>query len=68
MAAGFNPVVAVEAITQGRRLAIQSIGEGEVVPDLTREPGSPDARVVGVALDLSGGDRSLCHRAVGKKD
>src|SRR5438067_13867609 len=68
VAAGFDPVVAIEALTQGRRLALQSISEGHVVPDLTREPGSPDARVVRVALDLSGGDRSLCHGAVGKQD
>src|SRR5207247_6531950 len=67
VAAGIDPVVAVEALAQGRGLVFQSIGEGRVVPDLTCEPGGPDACVVGVTLDLAGGDRSFCHSAVGEE-
>ena len=68
VAAGLDPVVAVEPLAQRCRLTFQAVGEGRVVPDLARQSGGPDARVVGVALDLAGRDRSLSHCAITEED
>src|SRR5439155_17082214 len=65
---GLDPVVAVKALAQGRRVAFEPAGQLRVVPDITRQARHPDARVVGVSLDLAGRDRSLSHGAITEKD
>src|SRR5207302_10957386 len=63
-----DPEIAIEALTQGRRVAFQPAGQLRVVPDITGQASRPDASVVRVALDLAGCDRPLRHRAVLEKD
>src|SRR5438270_11312032 len=68
LAALLDPVVPIEAFAQGRRIAIEPIGEGGVAPDLARQASQADARIVRIALDLAGGDRPPCHPTVVEED
>src|SRR2546426_9538011 len=63
-----DPEIAIEALAQGRRGALEPAGQLRVVPDITRQASHPDARVVGVSLDLAGRDRSLSHGAITEQD
>ncbi len=52
-----NPEVAVEAALEIRGLLFQLLRERWVFPDLAGEAGTPNLRVVGVALELARGPR-----------
>src|ERR1700733_9766782 len=63
-----DPEVASERRTQIAGSLLESDGKRIVVPYLAGEAGGAPLRVVDVALDLAGRDRSLRERAVGELD
>ena len=59
-----QPERLVEAASQLRRVVLELLGQSVVAPDLPRDLGDPQLRVVDVALHLDGRDRRHGERPV----
>src|SRR5947209_8175637 len=68
MSPGRDPEIAIEALAQRTGIALEPLREGRIVPDLAGEPRRPHPSVVGIPLDLAGGDRTFRDGAVAEED